>query len=73
MRYYPVFLDLLERPCLVIGQGQLADEKVAQLKQAGAHVLRNSHFDKTQAKQALYIIEKRMSYGQTTRTDNLEI
>jgi len=56
MRYYPVFLDLLERPCLVIGQGQLADEKVAQLKQAGAHVLRNSHFDRTQAKQVFLIV-----------------
>ena len=56
MRYYPAFLDLLEQPCLVIGQGQLADEKAAQLEQAGAHVLRSSHFNKTQAKQVLLIV-----------------
>jgi precorrin-2 dehydrogenase/sirohydrochlorin ferrochelatase len=56
MRYYPAFLDLLEQPCLVIGQGQLADEKATQLEQAGAHVIRSSHFNKTQAKQVFLIV-----------------
>ena len=56
MRYYPVFLDLSERPCLVIGQGQLADEKAAQLERAGAQVLRSEHFDPTQAGQVFLIV-----------------
>ncbi len=56
MRYYPAFLDLSERPCLVIGRGQLADEKAAQLERAGAQVLRSDHFDRTQAGQVFLIV-----------------
>ena len=43
--FYPVFLDLRGRPCLVIGDGDLADEKARGLEQAGARVLRSSSFD----------------------------
>lgn len=38
MRYYPVFLDLAGQPCVVIGEGKLAEEKVAWLREAGAIV-----------------------------------
>ena len=56
MRYYPVFLDLSGRPCLVVGRGQLADEKAAQLERAGAQVLRSEHFDPAQAGQVFLIV-----------------
>lgn len=35
-RYYPIFLDLVEKPVLVIGGGAVACEKVAGLRKAGA-------------------------------------
>jgi uroporphyrin-III C-methyltransferase / precorrin-2 dehydrogenase / sirohydrochlorin ferrochelatase len=38
VRYYPVFLDLAGQPCIVLGDGKLAAEKVAGLRAAGAHV-----------------------------------
>ncbi|HVR95949.1 MAG TPA: bifunctional precorrin-2 dehydrogenase/sirohydrochlorin ferrochelatase [Thermoanaerobaculia bacterium] len=38
MRYYPVYLDLQGRPCVVIGGGRLAEEKVRGLLAAGAAV-----------------------------------
>ena len=47
--YYPVFLDLRGRPCLVIGDGELADEKARGLAQAGARVLRSGTFDPDQS------------------------
>ncbi|HEV2414851.1 MAG TPA: uroporphyrinogen-III C-methyltransferase, partial [Candidatus Dormibacteraeota bacterium] len=37
-RYYPVFLDLVDQPCIVIGDGALAREKAAGLREAGASV-----------------------------------
>ena len=43
--YYPVFLDLRGLSCLVIGEGELADEKARGLEQAGARVLRTPAFD----------------------------
>lgn len=36
MRYYPVFLDLAERPCLVAGGGAVAERKAIGLFDAGA-------------------------------------
>jgi siroheme synthase-like protein len=39
MSYYPVFLEMKERRCLVIGGGAVAERKVAALVQAGARVM----------------------------------
>ena len=38
MRYYPIFLDLAGQRCIVIGENQLAVEKAAGLREAGATV-----------------------------------
>ncbi len=38
MQYYPAYLDLRGRPCVVIGGGEIAARKVASLLEAGARV-----------------------------------
>jgi uroporphyrin-III C-methyltransferase/precorrin-2 dehydrogenase/sirohydrochlorin ferrochelatase len=38
MRYYPVFLDLADQRCVVLGDGKFAIEKAAALREAGASV-----------------------------------
>ncbi len=38
MRYYPVSLDIKDRPCLVVGGGQVGTRKVRTLLQCGARV-----------------------------------
>ncbi len=38
MVYYPIFLDLTDRPCLVIGGGEIGRRKVEGLLAAGASV-----------------------------------
>lgn len=38
MRYYPVFLDLAKQPCVVLGGGRFAADKVLALVEAGAEV-----------------------------------
>lgn len=38
MTYYPIFLDLRGRPCLVVGGGEIATRRVEELLQAGARV-----------------------------------
>jgi uroporphyrin-III C-methyltransferase / precorrin-2 dehydrogenase / sirohydrochlorin ferrochelatase len=38
VRYYPVFLDLEEQLCIVLGDGKFAVEKAAALREAGANV-----------------------------------
>jgi precorrin-2 dehydrogenase/sirohydrochlorin ferrochelatase len=38
MKYYPAYLDLRERPCLVIGGGAVAERKAIALLEAGASV-----------------------------------
>ena len=37
--YYPVFLDITDKRCLVIGGGKVAERKVAMLLQFNAHVI----------------------------------
>lgn len=39
MRYYPIFLDIKGKPCVVIGGGNVAERKVLSLLDAGAQVL----------------------------------
>ncbi len=36
MKYYPVFLDVADRPCLVVGGGDVAARKLESLLEAGA-------------------------------------
>jgi precorrin-2 dehydrogenase/sirohydrochlorin ferrochelatase len=38
MRYYPVFLDLRQKNCLVVGGGQVGERKVKTLQACGARV-----------------------------------
>jgi precorrin-2 dehydrogenase/sirohydrochlorin ferrochelatase len=38
MKYYPAYLDLRDRPCLVIGGGVVAERKALGLVEAGADV-----------------------------------
>jgi uroporphyrin-III C-methyltransferase/precorrin-2 dehydrogenase/sirohydrochlorin ferrochelatase len=38
MKYLPVFLSLTDKPCLVVGGGDIAARKVASLRRAGARV-----------------------------------
>lgn len=38
MKYYPVLLDLRQRPCLVVGGGAVAERKTLSLFDAGADV-----------------------------------
>lgn len=39
MKYYPVYLDLRERLCVVVGGGQVAERKALSLLEAGADVV----------------------------------
>lgn len=38
MDFLPIFLDVKNKPCLVVGGGDIADRKISLLRKAGAHV-----------------------------------
>lgn len=38
MKFYPVYLDLRERPCLIVGGGRVAERKALSLLETGADV-----------------------------------
>ena len=38
MKYYPIYLDIRDKPCVVIGGGDVAERKVLSLLNAGAKV-----------------------------------
>ena len=38
MKYLPIFMNIRERECLVVGGGEIATRKVALLHEAGAKV-----------------------------------
>lgn len=63
MRYLPVFLDVRNRRCLVVGVGALADEKAMALENAGARVRREESFDPGNSRDVFLIV---------TVTDNEE-
>ena len=44
MRHFPVFMDLHDRPALVIGAGENADRKAAALRKCGACVTQAANF-----------------------------
>jgi len=56
MKYYPVFLDLQGRTCLVIGERDSTQEKASQLSAAGARVIRADIFDPETARDAFLIV-----------------
>lgn len=55
-RYYPAFLDLRDKPCLVVGTGDLCEEKAATLERAGARVSRSVGFDEEMARDHFLIV-----------------
>ncbi|MCB1816198.1 MAG: siroheme synthase, partial [Candidatus Competibacteraceae bacterium] len=38
MQYFPAFLNIRQRPCLVVGGGEIAARKIDLLRRAGAEV-----------------------------------
>ncbi len=56
MRYYPVFLDIRSQPCLVVGQGKLAEEKAFVLQRAGAQVRRSTIFNPAEASEVFLMV-----------------
>ncbi len=56
MSYFPVFLDLKGRVCLVVGDGDLAEEKARALDRAGGLVRRSGEFVPDEARDAFLIV-----------------
>jgi precorrin-2 dehydrogenase/sirohydrochlorin ferrochelatase len=56
MDYFPVFIDLKGRLCLVVGDGDLADEKARALEKAGGCVRQSSRFVPDEAEDAFLIV-----------------
>lgn len=38
MKYYPIYLDIRNKPCIVVGGGEVAERKVSSILNAGARV-----------------------------------
>ncbi len=56
MEYLPVFLDVKNRPCLVVGDGPFADEKAHALEKAGALVRRRETFQPAAGRDVFLIV-----------------
>ena len=56
MSYFPVFLDLKGRLCLVVGDGDVAEEKAKALDRAGGCVRRSNDFVAAEARDAFLIV-----------------
>ena len=68
MTYYPIFLDLTGRPCVVVGGGKVAERKVKSLIDAGASVTvispkLTAELTKLTSKGSLTHIKKRFKAG----------
>ena len=61
-RYYPVALDLRDRPCLVVGGGPVAEAKVEGLLDAGARITVVSPV--LTGRLASWAVERRIAYRQ---------
>lgn len=56
MAFYPIFINLEGRKCLVVGSGRLADEKEHALREAGAEVVRRPVFTEEDAEGSWLIV-----------------
>jgi len=64
MRYYPIFMDLRGRPCVVVGGGRVAERKVKALLRAGASV----HVISPEVTPRLALLAAKKKIGLTRRT-----
>src|SRR5690606_9687133 len=60
MRYFPLFADLRDRPCIVVGGGEVASRKVRLLCAAGAAV--TAHAPRLTATLAAWQSEHRIAH-----------
>jgi len=73
MRYYPIFLDIKNRPCLVVGGGVVGRRKVIKLLECGARVtvVAPAADGKLQDLAAAGVIELRKRPYQSTDLDGI--
>ncbi len=66
MGYYPIMMDLTDKPCLVVGGGKVALRKVKSLLEAGARVtLISPEIDKELAESGIEILQRSFEPGDT--------
>ncbi len=66
--FYPIYLDLRGRPCAVVGGGTIAEQKVAGLLEAGAHVTviasgLTPHLEALEAQSAVRVVRRSYRRG----------